>query len=217
MPTATFFRLPEEKRKRLMDACWAEVIRVRFSEVSINRIILAARIPRGSFYQYFEDKEDLIRYLLENMRQYFITLLRDILAEAKGDLFALPRMAYDRFISQQGRTDPMLAVFIRVVTLNKGIDMQNFMGGPPRFLPDALWEAVDPSLLRQGTREYADQVFHLACAVLAFAVVETLECLERPEQIRDPARTAQVRELIDLRMDLLRYGGASDHYKEEHT
>lgn len=224
MPTATFFRLPEEKRARLMDACWAEVIRVRFSEVSINRIIQAARIPRGSFYQYFEDKEDLIRYLLEDLRQYFITLLRDILVEAKGDLFALPLMAYDRFISQQGRTDPMLTVFIRVITLNKGIDMQNFMGGPLSFLPDALWEAVDPSRLRHCSRAYADQVFHLACAVLAFAVVETLDCLERPDfstqavrQVRDPAQTARIRELINLRVDMLRYGGASDSYKEEHT
>ena len=53
MPTATFFRLPQEKRERLMDACWAELSRVRFSDVSINRIVSAARIPRGSFYQYF--------------------------------------------------------------------------------------------------------------------------------------------------------------------
>lgn len=215
MPTATFFRLPEEKRKRLMDACWAEVIRVRFSEVSINRIIVAAHIPRGSFYQYFEDKEDLIRYLLEDMRQYFITLLRDILVKAKGDLFALPLMAYDRFISRQGSTDPMLTVFIRVFTLNKGMDMQSFMGGPPSFLPDALWEVVDPSKLRCGDRDYADQVFHLACAVLAFAVVETLECLERPDRNPDPVRTARVRELTKVRMDLLRYGGAAEEYKEE--
>ena len=93
MPTATFFRLPEEKRKRLIDACWAELAQVRFTDVSINRIITAAHIPRGSFYQYFTDKEDLIRYLLEDLRQYFTTLLRNILVEAKGDLFALPLMA----------------------------------------------------------------------------------------------------------------------------
>ena len=75
MPTATFFRLPEEKRERLIEACWSELTRVRFNEVSINRIIAAAHIPRGSFYQYFEDKEELIRYLLEDMREYFISLL----------------------------------------------------------------------------------------------------------------------------------------------
>lgn len=212
MPNATFFRLPEEKRKRLLECCWAELTQVRFSDVSINRIIAAAHIPRGSFYQYFGDKEDLIHYLLGDMRQYFITLLRDLLVEAKGDLFALPLLAYDRFVSHQGHTDPMLTLFIRLITLNKGLDLQSFMGSPQgfigeqqHFLPDPLWEAVDPAMLRQGSREYADQVFHLVCAVLAFAIVETLH---------DPAQTAQVREMTKMRMDMLRYGGAAMGSKE---
>lgn len=212
MPSATFYRLPEEKRKRLIDACWGELTRVRFTDVSINRIITAAHIPRGSFYQYFGDKEDLIRYLLEDMRTYFVDLLRSILIQARGDLFALPLAAYDRFVSQQGHTDPMLTLFIRLITLNKGLDLQSFMGLPQgfigeqqHFLPDPLWEAVDPAKLRQGSREYADQVFHLVCAVLAFAIVETLH---------DPAQTAQVREMTKMRMDLLRYGGAAVGSKE---
>ncbi len=208
MPTATFFRLPEEKRKRLIDACWSEMTRVRFTDASINRIITAARIPRGSFYQYFEDKEDLIRYLLEDMREYFVSLLRNILIEARGDLFALPLAAYDRFIGQRGHTDPMLSLFLKLLRLNQGMDLQNFMGGPEQFLPDELWEAVDTVKLRRGSREYADQVFHLSCAVLAFAIVETLH---------DPAQTTQIREMTQIRMDLLRYGGAAEGYKEEPT
>lgn len=221
MPTATFFRLPEEKRKRLTDACWAELTRVRFTDVSINRIIAAARIPRGSFYQYFADKDDLIRYILEDIREYFITLLRGTLVEAEGDLFALPLMAYDRFISKKGHTDPMLTLFIKLITLNEGLDLQNFIGSPQgfigeqqRFLPDPIWEVIDPSKLRESSREYADQVFHLACAVLAFAIVETLQCPGRAEQIQDPAQFARVREMTKIRMDLLRYGGAAEGYKE---
>ena len=75
MPTSTFFRLPEEKRVRLLDACWAECTRAGFADISINRIISAARIPRGSFYQYFSDRDEMIRYLLQEIRSYFIGLL----------------------------------------------------------------------------------------------------------------------------------------------
>lgn len=221
MPTSTFFRLPEEKRKRLIDACWAELTQVRFTDVSINRIITAAHIPRGSFYQYFDDKEDLIRYLLNDMREYFISLLKNILIAAQGDLFAMPLMAYDRFISQQGHTDPMLTLFIKLLTLNKGLDLQSFIGspqgfigGPQRFLPDPLWEVVDAAKLRHSDREYADQVFHLACAVLAFAIVETLHCPANAGQAQNPAQAAHVREMTRTRMDLLRYGGAAEGYKE---
>ena len=207
MPTSTFFRLPEEKRARLIEACWDEVSRARFSEVSINRIITAARIPRGSFYQYFEDKDDLIRYLLEDMREYFVSLLRNILVEAEGDIFAFPLMAYDRFMRADGGTDPMLKLIVDILQLNKGMDMRNLIGGPGPcpFLPDALWDVINAGKLRRGDREYADHVFHLACAVLAFAVAEALW---------DPSRLSGIREALQARMDLLRCGGAADEYKE---
>ena len=51
MPTGTFFRLPEEKQRRLMEAAWEEFVRTSYTEVSINKIIQIAGIPRGSFYQ----------------------------------------------------------------------------------------------------------------------------------------------------------------------
>lgn len=205
MPTATFFRLPEEKRERLIKACWSELTRVRFTEVSINRIIADARIPRGSFYQYFEDKEELIRYLLEDMKEYFISLLRNILIESDGDLFALPLMAYDHFVGRHGYTNPVLARFIQIITLNKGMDIQSFVGGPCNFLPDPLWEATDPSKLRRSDREYADHVFHMVCAALAFSVAETLH---------EPAQMPKIRETLRIRLDMLRYGGAAEGYKE---
>ena len=65
MPTDTFFRLPEEKRARILEGAWSEFTAVPYAEASINRIVRTSRIPRGSFYQYFTDKEDLYRYLLE--------------------------------------------------------------------------------------------------------------------------------------------------------
>ena len=69
----------EEKRQRLLTAARKEFKRIRFSDVSINRIILNACIPRGSFYQYFEDKEDLFRYLMGDMRDYFYHALVQLL------------------------------------------------------------------------------------------------------------------------------------------
>ena len=95
MPTNTFFRLPAEKRERLIEACWAEFTRQRFSEVSINRIISAAHIPRGSFYQYFGDKEELFLYLLKDIREYFLHAMQTILREEECNLFALPLRTFE--------------------------------------------------------------------------------------------------------------------------
>ena len=56
MCTETFLRLPEEKRNRFLEAAWEEFTSVPFEEASINKIVRRAKIPRGSFYQYFSDK-----------------------------------------------------------------------------------------------------------------------------------------------------------------
>ena len=62
MPSKTFFHLPAEKRERLLLAAEEEFARVPYAEASINRMIRAAGIPRGSFYMYFRDKEELFHY-----------------------------------------------------------------------------------------------------------------------------------------------------------
>ena len=67
----TFLRLPEEKRNRFLEAAWEEFTRVKFADVSINQIVRRAGVPRGSFYQYFADKEDLFTYLVSMSRERF--------------------------------------------------------------------------------------------------------------------------------------------------
>ncbi|MGY3778566.1 TetR/AcrR family transcriptional regulator [Isobaculum melis] len=62
MPTKTFFNLPKDKQARLLEAARIEFSRTSLSEASIANIVKHAEIPRGSFYQYFEDKEDLFYY-----------------------------------------------------------------------------------------------------------------------------------------------------------
>lgn len=65
MPKETFFNLPEEKRTLITDIAIDEFGNRDYGDVSISRIVARAGIAKGSFYQYFEDKEDLHGYLLD--------------------------------------------------------------------------------------------------------------------------------------------------------
>lgn len=65
MPSNTFLNLSEEKQKKLLDAAKKEFSLHLLEDVSINQIIKNAGISRGSFYMYFEDKEDLYSYFLK--------------------------------------------------------------------------------------------------------------------------------------------------------
>ena len=67
MPTATFEHLPQQKKDRIIEAAINEFAEYRFADASINRIVKAAKIPRGSFYQYFSDKEDLYMLIMNKI------------------------------------------------------------------------------------------------------------------------------------------------------
>lgn len=65
MPKETFFNLPEAKRDAITEIAIAEFSEHAYGDVSISRIVARAGIAKGSFYQYFDDKEDLFNYLLQ--------------------------------------------------------------------------------------------------------------------------------------------------------
>ena len=65
MPTKTFLNLSKEKRLRILKAGKKEFSRVPFEKAVIANIAKDADIPRGSFYQYFENLEDLFTYIID--------------------------------------------------------------------------------------------------------------------------------------------------------
>lgn len=64
MPKNTFFNLPEEKKDRIIEIAIDEFSEYDYHKASISRIVKKAEIAKGSFYQYFEDKKDLYKYIL---------------------------------------------------------------------------------------------------------------------------------------------------------
>lgn len=87
MPKQTFFHLAADKQETLILAAKEEFSRVPLHEASIANIIKSAGIPRGSFYQYFDDKEDLYFYLLSEISKKNTERFLAILKENNGDLF----------------------------------------------------------------------------------------------------------------------------------
>lgn len=87
MPKETFFHLSDEKQQRIMKAAKKEFSRAPLGEASIAQIIKDADIPRGSFYQYFEDKDDLYFYYFRSLHRNSRKELLEALKKAKGDLF----------------------------------------------------------------------------------------------------------------------------------
>ncbi|GMA98148.1 TetR/AcrR family transcriptional regulator [Pelosinus sp. IPA-1] len=76
MPKDTFYNLSDDKKRKIFDAAVQEFSTRHFSEASINQIVKAAGIPRGSFYQYFSGKEDLFFYIFEEIVKEKLEIIR---------------------------------------------------------------------------------------------------------------------------------------------
>lgn len=65
MPKKAFFNLKDNKREKVINACKLEMASKDLDDIKISSIVRNANIPRGSFYYYFEDAEDMYLYIAE--------------------------------------------------------------------------------------------------------------------------------------------------------
>lgn len=86
MVKQTFLNLSTEKQDRILKAAKNEFSRAPLSDASVANIIKEAGIPRGSFYQYFDDLEDMFYYILEDYSKDVKQKLTNNLVYYKGDI-----------------------------------------------------------------------------------------------------------------------------------
>src|SRR5690349_22208673 len=77
MPKQTFLNLPEEKRETIFNAAVEEFAEYGLENASTNRIVANSGIAKGSFYQYFEDKQDVFMYLLSVIEHKEMEFFKD--------------------------------------------------------------------------------------------------------------------------------------------
>lgn len=106
MPKATFYNLSEEKKNRIFAAALQEFSVRTFSQASLNQIIKNAGIPKGSFYQYFENKEDLYLCLMEAPAKIKIEIFNNLKeTDPDADVFEVVINATRRFL-ERGKVKP---------------------------------------------------------------------------------------------------------------
>ncbi|MCB2181163.1 MAG: TetR/AcrR family transcriptional regulator [Desulfobulbaceae bacterium] len=69
LPRHTFNNLPAEKRDKIVGAAMREFSRQGYQKASINTIVKAAGISKGSLYQYFDNKEALFFFIFDSFTE----------------------------------------------------------------------------------------------------------------------------------------------------
>ena len=149
MPSSTFLNLPPEKQEKLLEAASREFSSRPFNEASINQIIKEAGIPRGSFYMYFQDKEELFRYLLRGYVDQMVMVIEELLLRRKGDIFQALLDLYD-YLAEKSSAHHLgeMGAMARILHCNQGMQKSEMLGMlDPMPILERLKEAVNPDLL----------------------------------------------------------------------
>ncbi len=134
MPLPRFEKLPDDKRRAILDAAAHEFAEHGYDGASFNRIIASAGISKGAMYYYFADKGDAYGAVLDDVMDGVEGLMRGIapardpggfwamLAEGSGRLerqfFAEPRFAaLMRGLYARGPGD---ATYLRLMERSRG-------------------------------------------------------------------------------------------------
>ncbi|MBQ5399237.1 MAG: TetR/AcrR family transcriptional regulator [Ruminococcus sp.] len=106
----TFYNLPAEKRAKIIDVTRKEFLKGNKQKITINTVIKNAGISRGSFYQYFDDKLDLVELVADDMVTRMVEFIQNELLENGGDLFALPMRLFDIMTENAGDYNIVMSI-----------------------------------------------------------------------------------------------------------
>jgi len=94
MPKETFYNLDDKKREKIIKAAKAEFLNNPLRKARVSNIVTVANIPRGSFYQYFEDLDDLYYFIVEEVFNEIFNA-GYLYSEMTDDFFEFARISFD--------------------------------------------------------------------------------------------------------------------------
>ena len=202
MPTERFYHLSEKKKEMIREAAVQEFIRVSPEQTSINQIVRNAEISRGSFYTYFEDKEDLMRYVFEDLIRQVREFCKNLLRDSGGDFWTLQQGLMD-FVLQICREDKMPAL-TRTESGHNTLMRLMWEKSSDEVCPEEIWmgelyQLTDCSRLRVGSLQEYRILFSICIHCILAEIAELYE---------KGKTEAEARESFAKRLDYIRYGAA---------
>lgn len=185
MPTSTFYNLPEEKRAKLLAAIRQEFSRAPFAEASINKIIQAAGIPRGSFYQYFEDKQDALNYLLTDYRHKILECVKNSMETSGGDIFILFADVLDFTIELDGARE--MGALMKNLFANMRVNGNFYLDFARKNFqefPEAFMRRINMEILDVSSQEELKNMLEILSSVTRDAAVKYYKGRASAEEAR---------------------------------
>ncbi|MEU4574546.1 TetR family transcriptional regulator [Nonomuraea sp. ATR24] len=139
--TSTLRRRPAQRRsaervERMLDECALLLDEVGYDAVTTKEVARRAEVPIGTFYQFFPDKQGLVRALALRNLEAFLGRVTERIAEAElGHWTDLVELAIDEFVAMK-RTTPGFGV----------VDFGEALAAPGGHASDGANHTLDAAL-----------------------------------------------------------------------
>ena len=172
MPKVTFYNLKEEKKQKIENAIEKELKRNFFEKVSISSIIVDADIPRGSFYQYFEDKDDALMYVIQKYINSSKKQIEQILIQNNGDIFKTTIDLYTKFIDRDC-DESEIKLFQNIVNKLRNENISIFKNIHPKQ-EYQIYSNIDTKVLNIENEEDLDAIIRILSCVLRDKLIRVM-------------------------------------------
>lgn len=183
MPKETFFNLKLDKREKIETALVNEFSRTTFEKASISNIIEEAQIPRGSFYQYFEDKDDAVKYIMQKYAKMEKEKLYNLLIEAKGNIFEATLKMYD-YVIGVSENEKYLKICKNIIQELRKNNVNVFEQLPSKKEQNELNKIIDTSNLNIDKKDDLDYIMKILTTISRTVILEAISNQITKEQGR---------------------------------
>ncbi|HHS49497.1 MAG TPA: TetR/AcrR family transcriptional regulator [candidate division Zixibacteria bacterium] len=208
MPKKTFFNLPDEKRRNIIDIALDEFAAHGFAKTSINSIVARADISKGSIYQYFDDKKDFYLYLVRFVKELYVEHRSRVVGDIRGQSLRVSLkktiMFFHTFIEEHPNELRFYCAMLGDTSIAFADEIAEIMTDPSiRYVRELIFSAKERGELADGIDENI-LTFELVALITSFQQVSVNPSLCEvygmdSESISSLAESAD--RLIDLVMD----------------
>ncbi|MDD3453438.1 MAG: TetR family transcriptional regulator [Bacilli bacterium] len=188
MPTNTFYNLNKNKQEKIINAAIKEFSEKTFTEASINNIIKEASIPRGSFYMYFEDKNDLYHTIIHEFKDKIKEIFKLNFIKNNGDIFNSFISIFDditNYIFLQNNLKFFKNFFCNMNAKNEKFMMPPHKHDHKNVLNEEIKNLIDISNLNISNEDELSDVFDMLVTLLIRKIIMTIAEDEEVENMKN--------------------------------
>ena len=190
----------EEKRRAIALSCSELLLKYGISDLTISQIARTAGVGKGTIYEYFENKEDIVFEIITTYMMEYEVKLFGIIGESQTTKEKVFHFLSLLFSDENSKRLNLYREFLAISLTSGTEEMAAFSAGCKRRFETILQQIIDEAVTRGEIRAEASR---LISAILIFekgiVVDSKVSALDAQKEIRD---------FLDVLFELIEIEGA---------